>query len=388
MRLSHRVIVFLMLLLPLPAVAQHSEPTLQAELNQLESSVIDSDLKLIVVQSIAEDLGCHRNQLMLLRRESGQSYGLIYISELRHKGLDDAMILQRLRTLNRRLRAASGSVARPSHLDFLFRSGVDRNSAGTFYFAVPEISFNWRRLTLAADIPYYRAYGVTSLNAGLGDVYLTALTRAGVAGLDFTPTLTLGFPTGDTSKGLGAGKATADLSIAIAKRFESVRPWAAAGLTNSGFDNVGYRRPYISDGNAAHFTGGLDFAIHRRISLGVAGFTLRPFGSQTIYGDMMQAQGSSSSGDMPRPGGGMGHIAPGMSPGGSTAAMPFYERSQQTSISAGELADHGASAWVSFPIRPGLVFTTAVARSIPFHLTTVRVGIAVDIGAAFRLRLP
>ena len=69
---------------------------------------------------------------------------------------------------------------------------------------------------------------------------------------------------------------------------------------------------------------------------------------------------------------GSGAVPPGNS-------MPFYDQAQRTVVNAGELQDYGAAAWFSIPVRRGLALNGAVARSIPFHLTTVRVGIGIDV---------
>ena len=81
------------------------------------------------------------------------------------------------------------------------------------------------------------------------------------------------------------------------------------------------------------------------------------------------------------PGGNMG---PGMGNGGGTAmppatSMPFYDRTQQSVVSASDLRDYGASVWLSVPLHAGLSLSSVVSRSVPFHLTTIRVSIGVDL---------
>jgi hypothetical protein len=60
-------------------------------------------------------------------------------------------------------------------------------------------------------------------------------------------------------------------------------------------------------------------------------------------------------------------------------SMPFYDRAQQSVVSASDLRDYGASVWLSVPLHAGLSLGSVVSRSVPFHVTTVRVSIGVDL---------
>jgi hypothetical protein len=44
-----------------------------------------------------------------------------------------------------------------------------------------------------------------------------------------------------------------------------------------------YLRPYITEGNVAHFGGGVDFALPHKLTSGLSGFGLEPFGNQVVY---------------------------------------------------------------------------------------------------------
>ena len=206
-------------------------------------------------------------------------------------------------------------------------------------------------------------------------MYVIGSVRGRALGLDLGSSLTIGTPTGDEKKGLGAGKVSVDAVGTIAKRFGAMRPWLAAGVTNSVFSNAGYQRPYVTDGSATHFSGGLDFALAHRLSFGLSGFALRPAGVQTVYSQTMPSSASAGN-PTQTPGGTMPgtHTAPGMT-------MSFYEQAQRSIISGSELEDHGAAVWVSIPLHEGLSLNVQAARSVPFHLTTIRAGIGIDLCA-------
>ena len=102
--------------------------------------------------------------------------------------------------------------------------------------------------------------------------------------------------------------------------------------------------------------------------------------------------GGNGAGSMPgnqRPGSGMpGMGTPGFDggmSGGTISAtpssarhMPFLASAPGSNVPAEELRDHGAVAWASFTIRPGISLNFSVARSIPFELTTVGFGLGFD----------
>jgi len=49
-------------------------------------------------------------------------------------------------------------------------------------------------------------------------------------------------------------------------------------------------------------------------------------------------------------------------------------------VQASDLRDHGVNAWSSIAIHPAISIQIAVARSLDFSLTTVRVGLGFNFG--------
>src|ERR1019366_3843236 len=105
----------------------------------------DPDLKLAVVAAMADSVRVHRNHLLLLHKDTGQSFATIFVSELRGRGMGDEGILRSLsallRDVNRQL--ARYNVATPNPTVprpvLSVPSGVDYNSSGTLYSLVPEV---------------------------------------------------------------------------------------------------------------------------------------------------------------------------------------------------------------------------------------------------------
>jgi hypothetical protein len=385
-----------LLVLPPYLRPQSPDAAIQVEMGKIDALCADPDLKLAVVAAMADSVQVHRNHLLLLHKDTGQSFAAIFVSELRARGTNDEGILRSLsallRDVNRQLArynvvTPSTSAPRPV---LSVRSSVDYNSSASLFSLVPEFGVDSSHTAVVVGIPYYRSFGASVSSGGLGDVYVAGFLRGRAAGLDFGSALTVGAPTGDRTKGFGAGKVTIDTAGTVARRFEFARPWVSAGFANSVFNNVGYQRPYITDGNAVHLSGGVDFTLPRKLAVGIGGFGLLPIGNQVVYSQTVQAgspgggtqQTGQQSGGM-MPGGSMG---PGMGTGNGggmttppATSMPFYDSAQQSMVSASDLRDYGASVWLSVPLHAGLSLGSVVSRSVPFHVTTVRVSIGVDL---------
>jgi hypothetical protein len=376
--------------------AQSPDAAIQVEMGKIDALCADPDLKLAVVAAMADSVQVHRNHLLLLHKDTGQSFAAIFVSELRARGINDEGILHSLsaflRDVNRQLArynvvTPSTSAPRPV---LSVRSSVDYNSSATLYSLVPEIGVDSRHAAVVVGVPYHRSFGSSVSSGGLGDVYVAGVLRGRAVGFDFGSALTVGGPTGDRNKGFGAGKVTVDATGMMARRFEFARPWVSARFANSVFNNAGYQRPYITDGNAVHLTGSVDFTLPRKLAVGIGGFGLVPIGNQVVYSATVQA-GPAGGGTQP-PGQQNGGMMPGgnMGPGTGTGngggmttppatSMPFYDSAQTSVVGASNLRDYGPSVWLSVPLHAGLSLGSVVSRSVPFHVTTVRVSIGVDL---------
>ncbi len=384
-----RILTALCVLLVLPpfVCAQTPNAAIQREMSTIDALCADPALKLAVVAAMADTLQVHRNHLLLLHKDTGQSFAAIVVSALRARGIREEGILRSLsallRDVNRQLaryNVVTPSVTAPRPVLSL-RSSVDYNSSATLYSLVPEFGFDSIHAAVVVGVPYYRTFANNVSSGGLGDVYVAGFLRGRAAGFDFGSALTAGAPTGNRNQGLGAGKVTIDATGTVARRFAFARPWVSAGFANSVFNSVGYQRPYTTDGNAIHLSGGVEFTLPRKVAAGIGGFGLEPIGNQVIYSQTAQAGSQNGGGLMP---GGNMSFGMGMGNNGETTmppatSMPFYDRTQQSVVNASDLRDYGASVWLSVPLHTGLSLSSVVSRSVPFHLTIVRVSIGVDL---------
>jgi hypothetical protein len=395
------------------------DQSLVAEIATIDAVTAGPDRKMVILEAMAVRLGTHRNHLLLLRRQSGESFGQIFVSLLEAKGRTPAQIDAELKTVigetSQQLRLvgdAQQTGSQSARPILYLGNGVDHNSSGTFFTLAPEVGIESQHFTLVGGVPYFRNSGSDTSSSGVGDAYVSGLLRGMAARMDLGANLVVGFPTGDEENGLGAGKVTMDASGLLQKRFERFRPFVKGGVANYIFNNVGYQRPYISTGNAVYLSGGVDFRAHDHVVLGAGGFAVHPWGDQNVQprmsmhgssaggtGGMSGNSGSSMSGGMPggMSGGGTGSgiDMPGMGGSAGDGApqagqpfrtnMPFLSTSQQSMVPAEDLQDYGAVGWASFELHPGITLNFSVARSIPFELTTVGVGLGFDF---VRLFLP
>jgi hypothetical protein len=373
--------LLLMAALAWPTVVPGAVPPNEAfevEIAKIDEVTADPARKMVALEAMAVRLGTHRNRLLLLRRQSGDSFGHIFVSQLEAKGKTPPQIEAELQAVNDQIAAQLGLPGGeqpavgpgPWRPVLYLGTGVDHNSAGTFFTLAPEVGLESRNFTLVGGVPYFWNFGSDLASSGIGDAYVSGLVHGTAAGLDIGANLVVGFPTGDEDRGLGAGQVTVDASGLLQKRFERFRPFVKGGVANYVFDNVGYQRPYISTGNAVHFSGGVDFRAHDRVVLGGGGFAVHPWGDQNVQ-PRAPLRGSGEASGTPRGGQSSG------------VRMPFLSSEPQADVPAAELQDHGVVGWASFELSDGVTLSFSLARSFPFELTTVGFGLGLDFARLF-----
>lgn len=375
---ASRVLLTCLMVIAASAEGQVVSADVEAEITQIDRLTADPDTKLQIIQSMAVDLGTHRNHVIFLKKQGQDSFGQVYVKELRKRGLDDEAILKKLRSI------ASPAIVRPQaeHDATGFRPiayvGItaDNNSAGTFVTISPEVGMDSRRFAFVAGIPIYRISATQREAIGIGDAYASVFVRQPTGSFDVGAALTIAAPTGNRDEGLGAGRVSVDLNGTVQRRFERVRPFATVGFTNSLFNNVGYQRPFISNGNSLYASGGIDYRVHRRFSVGLGGFGVHAMGDQMVISQMTATAPAATT----MPGMPPGHMPPGMGTGSmGSGTMPFYGHGPQTIVPGSDVSDRGVVGWTSWSLSPSVTLSINVARSIPYELTTVRVGLGFDL---------
>ena len=372
MRSALRCLAFLSLTFVL--TGQAGDP--RAEINALAA---DPETKFQVLDLIGSDLGTHRNRLVLLKRETGLSFADIYSEELRKRGLTEPGIVRRLQMVARR---AAKNVGRASPIAYL-GSSMDHSSIGTVVTLNPEVGLDLRSFGLVVGLPVYRTSSPQRRSTGIGDAYVSAFLRRPARRYEVATGFTVGVPTGSKENGLGAGRVSVDVNGTIRRHFESLRPFFGVGYTNSTFNNVGYQRPFISNGNAFYTSAGFDYRLGRRLTAGVGGFGLLAAGTQTVISQMSNMQSMSAAGTGP---GGVPGMSNGMHDGlsgrpGLGAGMPVGHTTIAT-VAARDASDYGPSGWTSWSPHADVTLSLRFAYSAPNRLTTVRLSVGFDLSHA------
>jgi hypothetical protein len=385
---------------------QDLDAELETEIAKVDALATDLDVKLPLLHAMALDLGTHRNHLVLLKKQTGRTFARIYVAELRARGFAGDAIVKKLRALERRMAA----LADPEHVAETLSpvayvaATVDHSAAGTLLAIHPEVGVATRRVALSFGVPVYRLSTSARQATAIGDAHASLMLGGSAGRQEFNTAVTLGAPTGDRSLGLGAGRVTVDVNGAIQRRFRRLRPFVTGGFTNSVFNNVGYQRPFLSNGNALYTTGGVSYQLHPRLSAGAGGFGIRALGDPTVIRTMAAWGGDEtqmSPGRMPP-----GHLSPGpqspgpQSPGqsspgqsspGMSPGMPPAQpgiageapHSQPPGVAGLNASDHGFNGWLSWSVHRDVTLNLNVARSVPNTLTTVRLGLGFNLSHPF-----
>ncbi|HWQ53357.1 MAG TPA: hypothetical protein VN442_06715 [Bryobacteraceae bacterium] len=319
------------------AVLAATAANIEDAVRRIDAVASDAEGRLLVSTAIAGRLKMHRNHVVLLRRQSGKSYGRIFVTTLRERGAPEKEIEREINALLAEL--ASGGVREEGvgiGPVLTVSTGVDHSAAATYFSVVPEAGFETRHAGLVFGAPLYRVSADGTVSQGVGDVYTAGFVRGSVAGLDLSANLSVGFPTGDVDLGLGAGKTSVDGRFTVARSFERGRVFASAGGSNFLFNNFIYQRPFISDGPAAHFAGGGEVYPVGRLAVGLGMFAVEASGVQEAI-------------------------------------------TSPASTSTVDLADRGVNAWATVALSRQVWLEFAVARSFPLELTTARAGVVFSI---------
>jgi hypothetical protein len=329
---------------------------------RIDAVAENPDSRIALASAIAERLGMHRNHLLRIRRESGRSFGQIFVATLRERGEGDEQIVREAGELLRDTENDGDESPRIAPV-LTFSSALDRSAAATFYSFVPEAGIETRHAALVFGAPLYRGSAGGTVSSGMGDAYAAGSLHGTAGGLDLDTTLSIGFPTGNASLGLGAGKTTVDGSFTAGRSFERFRVFGSAGGSSFLFNNFIYQRPYVSDGPAAHFAGGGEWYGLRRLAVGAGGFAVRAGGSQSVT--------SLPGAEAWRPGHPRGH--------GPMSPAPATEPAGTVTTTATDVTDYGVNGWASLALTRNASLEFGAARSVAYSLTSVRVGIRVRV---------
>ncbi len=199
----------------------------------------------------------------------------------------------------------------------------------------------------------------TQTNNGLGDVFANVHLTFANPLVNYRTTLTGTIPTGDSSRGLSTGHATADWTNHFDRSFGRLTPFVEAGIANSIFDQRFFRRPFATFGPLAHFEGGAEWQLLGPLSIGASAYDIAPWGEQRVFS----------------------RLVPGSTTSPPTRGRRSFETSAQTTGSADLTRDNGYSAWINLTPVKALAFEAGYSRSVPLQLDTLSFGVVVNLSS-------
>lgn len=253
-------------------------------------------------------------------------------------------------------------------------SGVHSSSVGWYTVMTPAVNYTFSRHFSAdgsTSIYFHRLIANTNAATAAQHPLVDAPMEPGdtLIGLHafFEPgslqdTITASFtaPTGDRTKGFGAGQVTYDFSNHLERYFNQLGVILdVGGGDSSGLFNDQVVKDYNSVGGLAHFESGLVYWFPRRTYLEAVAYEQLPLGSQTVYRTV--ARGENRGGGYGRaeddgPGGGRGNPPP--------------VATTVTTVSE----DNGFTMFLGVPLTRNIILNSYYNRSLRQRVDTVSVG--------------
>lgn len=185
--------------------------------------------------------------------------------------------------------------------NFSFNENLQHDSnTGWSDIVTPDLSLRPNRHSaLDANVAWYpalAAYVTTTVNGistttltethnVLGDTAVAAHAVASKGDFDFTAGAAVGFPTGDQSLGVSAGKTTYHFGMRSEYSIGHFTPGAEAGIGNSSaFANQVVRKSYTAVGEIANFQAGTNVDLPAKLSLDVEAYEAMPVQPASIFG--------------------------------------------------------------------------------------------------------
>lgn len=207
-----------------------------------------------------------------------------------------------------------------------FNEGVQRDSStGWSDIVTPGFSLRFGpHVSFVAALPWYPTLAAytsvtsngtttTTLNQQhnvLGDGSISGFAGRNHGDLNFIAGASIGFPTGDQSLGVSAGKTTWHTGTHAEYSVGPFTPDVEAGIGNSSaFASHLVRKSYTAVGEMANFQLGTSIDLPRKLSLDLEGYEAMPIQSQTLFGTIERRnshatgrgrrtlQGSNASGE-------------------------------------------------------------------------------------------
>jgi hypothetical protein len=201
---------------------------------------------------------------------------------------------------------------------------------------------------------------------GIGSFFTDLKLNYPNQSLNYTSTIHLTAPTGDTKKGFSTGHATWNFANHVDHAFGDFSPFLNAGVGNTVMDTRFFHRPFITFGYNAQFEGGLEYD-PGNFSFSASTYDVAPWGNQTVISRVYRC-GSSAK----------------CSAGGATKDRNSFTTASVSSGAADLVRDNGFNAGIDFKPVSYLDLEFDFSRSVPLGLNSYSFGIGVDLSWVVR----
>lgn len=256
--------------------------------------------------------------------------------------------------------------------------GSDSGDGGV-YDVGTALGYNFsHHFGMDAGVPFYFVSTPTSIKqnnpgavsgVGMGNPFVDLLLNYPNPSLNYSSGIHLTAPIADTKKGFSTGHATWNYTNHFDRAIGDWTPFVDAGVGNTILDTRFFRRPYMSFGYNAAFTGGLEYD-KGPFSIQAGAYDVAPWGNQTVVSRVFRC-GSAAK---------------------CSSSGPSHNRSGFTSSSvttggADLVRDNGYEAGIDFKPVYYLDFEFDYSRSVPLHLNNYSFGIGLNLSSLVRPRV-
>jgi hypothetical protein len=167
------------------------------------------------------------------------------------------------------------------------------SSSGSVFSMSNTLGYDFTR-QVGADlsVPVYFVLppannGFAGYATGLGNIAIDGRLSLELPLVDYSPTATITFPTGSTTKGFSTGSVTYDFDNLLEHDFGLLTPFfdvdVGNSLTNgSSRSRRGIQRPYITLGKVAEFMAGPEVHLTDRLTVSADAYYVMPWGAANL----------------------------------------------------------------------------------------------------------
>jgi len=249
---------------------------------------------------------------------------------------------------------------------------------GSVYDLGSALGYNFsRHFGIDAGAPVYFVNTSSSIKKnnpgavsgiGVGAIFTDLRLNYPHPSLNYSSTIHLTAPTGDTKKGFSTGHATWNFANHFDHALGDFSPFLDLGAGNTVMDTRFFHRPFITFGYNAQFEGGLEYD-PGKFSFSVSAYDVAPWGNQTVISRVFRCGASANC-----------------NAGGKTKNRKSFTSASVSAGAADLVRDNGFNAGIDYKPAGYLDFEFDFSRSVPLQLNSYSFGIGVDLSWLVRPR--